>query len=601
MKKLLSYSICLIILISAFIPKAVISAENYSGNVYYFDSVNGDDENDGLSINSPKKTPRKIMTRLSSGDAVLLKRGCIFPTSTISVKKSGTEDEPITLSCYGDETEDLPIIMGKDTTDDVIRIDNQSYITIDSLHIISSYSEIETPASCIKIQAKDGKTILNNTVKNCILEGDNDDWNNHYQSGLDGISVDPISYYGYFNGITIENNEIYNVKSVGIDINGCYGGSNSLGVVNEPSAKNVVIRNNFLYNIGKDGIRVTNCNSPLVEYNTCGKSHSFAKTTWHVAIWPFACYNSLFQYNEAYDTKTTYDGQGFDCDYQSYGTLFQYNYSHDNEGGFMLICTEPTFLNNTAFNVGATVRYNISQNDMNTLINLTGHITDTKIYNNTIYTNKYVRLVLNVYSRDRMTYPINTKIYNNIFYTKYGDFNWEINTGTEYYTTGTEFKNNLVYGDNYLNYPQNDSASEKGDGITAENNIYNKDPLFLKPGGAMKGLESCYAYKLQASSPALKSGMIIEDNNKFDFFGNEVNNTDKPNIGAYNGKGIKLSIGDVNADENINLIDIICLKSYLLNYYGDNDINFKNTDLNNDGKIDLKDYVLLRKLISKNS
>lgn len=234
MKKLLSYSICLIILISAFIPKAVISAENYSGNVYYFDSVNGDDENDGLSINSPKKTPRKIMTRLSPGDAVLLKRGCIFSTSTISVKKSGTEDEPITLSCYGDETEDLPIIMGKDTTDDVIRIDNQSYITIDSLHIISSYSEIETPASCIKIQAKDGKTILNNTVKNCILEGDNDDWNNHYQSGLDGISVDPISYYGYFNGITIENNEIYNVKSVGIDINGCYGGSNSLGVVNEP-------------------------------------------------------------------------------------------------------------------------------------------------------------------------------------------------------------------------------------------------------------------------------------------------------------------------------------------------------------------------------
>lgn len=595
MKKLFTLCFCFLIMISL-IPKAVVFAE---GTSYYFDSVNGDDSNSGLSENSPKKSPKKIVSKLCPGDKVLLKRGCIFEKTYLSIKVSGEKNAPITFSCYGDKEDDLPIIKGKDTTENVIIINSADYIVIDSLHIISSFEEIGTSASCIKIQSENGKTIMNNTVKNCVLEGDDDNWNDFNQNGLNGISVEPVNYYGFFDGITIENNEIYNVKGVGININGCHGGCNSNGVVNENSAKNVVIKENFLYNIGKDGIKVTNCNAPLIEYNTCGKSHSFAKTTWHVAMWPFTCYKAVFQYNESYDTKTTYDGQGFDCDYQCYETLFQYNYSHDNEGGFMLICTEPSFLNGTAFNIRPTVRYNISQDDMNTLISLTGHINDTRIYNNTIYSSKYVKLVLNVFSRDEKTYPVNTKIYNNIFYTKCGNFNWETFTGTDYFTTGTEFKNNLVYGYNWLNYPQNDTPSDNGDGIIAQNNIYNENPLLLKAGGAEKGFESCYAYKLQAGSPALKSGMVINDNNKSDFFGNEVNNTDKPNIGAYNGEAIKVSVGDVDADEEVTMTDILCLKSYLLKYYDDGGISFKNTDLNEDNKVDLKDYILLRKLIAE--
>ena len=209
-----------------------------------------------------------------------------------------------------------------------------------------------------------------------------------------GLSVNAKDYWGFFDGVTIENNEIYNCKSLGISVNGCHGGCDKNGNVSSKSGKNIVIRNNFLYNIGKDGILVNNCNSPLIEYNTCGKSHSYAKTSWHVAMWPFSCYNALFQYNESYDTQTTYDGQGFDSDYLSYNSTFQYNYSHNNVGGFILICTEPQadwLSDPTAYNVGTVVRYNISQNDYYRIFTLVHHITDTKIYNNTIYADKNVQ------------------------------------------------------------------------------------------------------------------------------------------------------------------------------------------------------------------
>src|SRR5215472_16367327 len=51
-------------------------------------------------------------------------------------------------------------------------------------------------------------------------------------------------------------------------------------------------------------------------------------------------YIAVFQYNEAYLTRGTRDGEGFDSDYNSRNAIFQHNYSHDNEGGFMLICND---------------------------------------------------------------------------------------------------------------------------------------------------------------------------------------------------------------------------------------------------------------------
>src|SRR5690606_33652166 len=90
--------------------------------------------------------------------------------------------------------------------------------------------------------------------------------------------------------------------------------------------------------------------------------------------------DTIIQFNEAFNGHSTQDGQGFDIDYAQTGTIVQYNYSHNNDGGFILIC-QPS----GAVNERGIVRYNISQNDGARVFHLSGPTTNTRVYNNTIY------------------------------------------------------------------------------------------------------------------------------------------------------------------------------------------------------------------------
>ena len=594
MKKLIGIFLVIMLCLSVFCPVANAEEKTqYGGTIYYIDPTNGNNLNDGKSPKSAWKSFFTIkVNKLNPGDAVLFKRGETFLTTGITINVSGTKDKPITFSCYGDESLPLPLIIARDidAMNGVVFISNQSYIHVDSLHIKSLYSGTDSMAG-IRLQSAGGNTIYGNKITNCVIDGENRDWESSRANKFTGIAVAAKDYWGFFDGVTIENNQIYNCKAIGISVNGCHGGCDKDGNVSETSGKNIVVRNNFLYNIGKDGILMNNCNAPLVEYNTCGKSHSYAKTSWHVAMWPFACYKALFQYNEAYDTKTTYDGQGFDCDYLCYYTTFQYNYSHDNEGGFMLICTEPqaTWLSDpTAYNIGAVVRYNISQNDKHHIFGFTCHITDTKIYNNTIYADKGVDSIVSVYSRNNVNMPINTQFYNNIFYTNSGNFKW-------LKSTGTQFKNNIVYGKNAFRYPKNDTDETTSDGIESSGNIY-ADPLLVNPGYAGMGRESCFVYKLRECSPALKAGLIIDDeSNTLDFFGNAVSKDVNPNIGAYNGDAINFEAGDTDFDGEVKVNDMLILRKYLSKDIDENFVNKEYADFNGDGNADLIDYLLLRR------
>ena len=594
MKKLIGIFLVIMLCLSVFCPVANAEEKTqYGGTIYYIDPTNGNNLNDGKSPESAWKSFFTIkVNKLNPGDAVLFKRGETFLTTGITINVSGTKDKPITFSCYGDESLPLPLIIARDidAMNGVVFISNQSYIHVDSLHIKSLYSGTDSMAG-IRLQSAGGNTIYGNKITNCVIDGENRDWESSRANKFTGIAVAAKDYWGFFDGVTIENNQIYNCKAIGISVNGCHGGCDKDGNVSETSGKNIVVRNNFLYNIGKDGILMNNCNAPLVEYNTCGKSHSYAKTSWHVAMWPFACYKALFQYNEAYDTKTTYDGQGFDCDYLCYYTTFQYNYSHDNEGGFMLICTEPqaTWLSDpTAYNIGAVVRYNISQNDKHHIFGFTCHITDTKIYNNTIYADKGVDSIVSVYSRNNVNMPINTQFYNNIFYTNSGNFKW-------LKSTGTQFKNNIVYGKNAFRYPKNDTDETTSDGIESSGNIY-ADPLLVNPGYAGMGRESCFVYKLRECSPALKAGLIIDDeSNTLDFFGNAVSKDVNPNIGAYNGDAINFEAGDTDFDGEVKVNDMLILRKYLSKDIDENFVNKEYADFNGDGNADLIDYLLLRR------
>ena len=69
---------------------------------YYFDYVNGSDENDGTKA-KPWKTLSKLKgLSLNPGDKVLFARGASFHGG-VTIASSGTEEAPIILTSYGDE------------------------------------------------------------------------------------------------------------------------------------------------------------------------------------------------------------------------------------------------------------------------------------------------------------------------------------------------------------------------------------------------------------------------------------------------------------------------------------------------------------------
>ncbi len=558
MKRALSIILSLLMVFGVFpVFTVLVSAEtsniNNTGQTFYIDADNGSDKNDGLSPEKPWKTLDKVnKTTFEPGSAILLKRGCVWKDTFLWPKGTGDKENVNYISCYGDENLDLPYVASlyDDQLDGLPNYDtclflgsNQNYWDISNLSLYNGTNGTGTQY-VVKFYSDAGSNrMIGNYLHDCVINGSNpSNWSINSRSGLSGINVE-----GWIDGVTIENNQVSNVKTNGIGINGWRAGCNYKGEVNNDSAKGVVIRGNSLYNIGKDGILPNNCNQPLVEYNVCGKAHSYATNTAHVAMWPFACYGALFQYNEAYDTKTIYDGQGFDCDYQCYYTTFQYNYSHDNVGGFMLICTEAkNWDGGYSYNKGSTVRYNISQGDKHYIFNFTDAIEDTRIYNNTIYasrntgnnaTHLFFSYDKGVNSLSGRSLPHNTLIANNIFWL---DKMGGVGLGNN---TETVLKNNLFAGKNFKNCPANGTVTinDKGEYLYKEvsGNIRGADPLFIDGGRATMGRESCDVYKLYEGSPAIGTGYYIEDGFHkcpTDFFGNPIDKNNV-NMGAYQGKG----------------------------------------------------------------
>ena len=502
-----------VLMVLSLVLTVPFSASADIGTTYYLDSTSGKDTNSGTSPDSAWQTLNKVNSvTFGPGDTILLRRGCIW-VGTLYPKGSGSADGRITIDAYG--IGNLPLINGNevyytasDPIDAAVYLNNQSYITIRNLEVIND-SRVLADRAGIHINATSAActdiTIENNKIHNVAGNGDD---SNHGEIGA--LAIRPRGYKQMMN-VLVQNNEIYATGSTGILASA--GG-------NGTTPTNMIVRNNYLHDIGGDGILVINCESPLVEYNIVAGSHT-RSSQYCAGIWPFNCDNAVIQYNEAYDTRTTIDGQGFDSDYQCRNSLFQYNYGHDNQGGFFLICCETSnWDGGPSWNDGTVIRYNIGQNNARSQFSLVTKITNTTIYNNTIYL-PYASTaeVVTEYSKNNKTYPDNTKFYNNIFYNiGYGGYNIPN-------CTNTEWDYNLFFGNHPYNEPEDPHK-------------LTSDPQFIRGGSAGSGRDTCDGYQLNSLFPAIGSGKLIENNGGLDFFGNVVSAVSLPNRGAYNGAGI---------------------------------------------------------------
>lgn len=492
---------------------------NGLGNTYYVDSVAGNDTNAGTSESIAWKTLDKVnATTFQPGDRILFKAGSIW-NGQLYPKGSGEAGKPIEIDQYG--TGPKPLVAGGGSIKQAVYLYNQQYWIIKNLEITNTTANPPegTIRQGVNIVAEDFGIVNQIHLINLDIHHVNGyvgDLASAESGGKDnaGIycqikgSITPTK----FDDLRIEGCHVYDIDIIGIATTSSWSVMDR-GATWYPST-NVVIRNNIIERAAKNGVIIRACDSAVFEYNILKENSCKGSGN---AMYPFNSDNTIVRFNESYLTRFQpgdVDSSGFDCDYMCNGTKMQYNYSHDNDGGFMVVCCSAGEGN---YNRGNIIRYNISQNDKGEVIRLTGLVTDTQIYNNTIYVGAgNSSMIVRYYTAGAASNaPTNTNFFNNLF----------VNHGTGGYgglASGfnTVFDYNVFYG----NHP----SSEPTDA-----HKLTTDPLLVNPGWAGIGIGNIGdMYKLRAGSPCIDSGVDVANNGGRDFFGNPLYNG-LPDRGAH--------------------------------------------------------------------
>ena len=573
-KKILSMALSCSMIFSMFTSplsvKADILKNEVKGTTYYVSTLDGNDNNDGLSEKKAFYSLSKINEiELKPGDRVLLEAGSVFTNGFLHIKGSGSEEAPIEIDKYGEGNnpridtngqgiwyQDYGKQLGnashkyKGYVSSSILLYDVEYISIKNLEITNESLEIDANYNYINTMNRTGVAAIaknKGTIDHIYLDGLNihdvigNVYDKHMNNGgiyftvfkPDNEEETGISRY---NDVKIENCIIDNVNRWGIAVGyTTYWDKFTAAEISDETIKKygstgVEIRNNYVKDAGGDAITTMYCDRPIIEYNVSDGAARQINTTDYsetgfgrvaAAIWPWKCKDAIFQYNEAFDTCLNQDGQAWDADYGD-GTIYQYNYSHNNGGGSVMICGAQAI--NTIF------RYNISENDLSGVLNIPGN-PNADIYNNTFYMKEGVSFI-----RSGMTGGV-AVVENNIIYNSGAEIQEDWTRGNSKVT----YSNNLYY--NYKNVP------------TSDNTAITQNPKFIDGGNGPNAytgntpsseerithdLSSFDGYKLKDDSPAINAGKFIEDNGGLDFFGNKVSGT--PDIGAYESKVASLEV-----------------------------------------------------------
>ncbi|WP_045516885.1 FIMAH domain-containing protein [Neobacillus niacini] len=504
---------------------------------YYIDSVNGDDDNNGESSQSAWKSLDKVNgTKFLPGDKILFKAGGKW-SGQLHPKGSGAEDRPITIGMYGNG--EKPLIQGEGTVESTVYLYNQQYWEIGYLEVTNHSSvPAKTPRRGVHVAAENFEaggandlskvSTLHHIYIHDLYVHDVNGEDKKDAAGSAGIQVSVTIPEGSvqrrttFDDILIENNVVERVSRSGIITWNDWKYREQLGYGNNESKPwtpltNVVIRGNKLTDIGGDGIVPHMTDGALVEKNVVD---GFNKTSagYNVGMWTWDGDNTLYQYNEVSGGYSTRDGNAFDFDHGSRGIIYQYNYSHDNDGGTLLVCADGSAKTGGVYD--GVFRYNISQNDKYQTFTICGgsNVHNVQIYNNVFYVAQGMKTNMLV-SQGGAT---EVALRNNIFY----------NLGSGRYTKKSSwtYDHNLFFGNNVPTTS-----------VIPDQNMMTSDPLFVNPGSGDNGIGTLDGYKLQADSPAIGSGTLINNSGSQDFWGTPLSPISQ-NRGSYGGQAVSITV-----------------------------------------------------------
>ena len=489
-------------------------------DTYYLDAEGGDNSNDGKSPERAWKSLSKVADiKLLPGDQVLLKRGCLFNEILLINESQGSKKQQITVSTYG--SGDKPKIVAPGNSKHAVQIRNCEYITIEDLDIKNHGTDPELYNRIgLNIHLDDYGVAHNTVIKGIDVHDVNGRlWKGEGEGVAIRFTINNETIINRFNGILIEGCTIRRCVRNGITFGGNYVRDYWF------PHENVVIRENLIEDVPGDGIIVGSCDGALVEYNVMrdcpdpwGGQHNAA-----ACMWPWSSDNTIIQFNEVSGQKATWDGQGFDADYNCIGTTIRYNYSHDNYGGFLLICDDGSARKiYSAGNKDTKIYGNVSYNDgirpykrpkddkwYSPGIHISGPVEDCEVYNNIIYLCERAAdlpkqdkrfIHANGWAGD----PLGVDIRNNLFYSKVRESNFETNSISTVKFTGNW----------YLGISPSAMGSSRDTNIKTENKEF--EAIMSKDTDARKALENGFLRVVKTKTAT----MITVDKDKIDQFFN---------------------------------------------------------------------------------
>ena len=485
-----------------------VSAESFC-EVYYIDSVSGDDLNSGKTQSDAWKSTENLKTlELDKGDSVLFKRGGeYFCELTLSLE--GSEDAPITIGAYGDEDASLPHLY-TDNRAEVFRLFDCSYLTVENLEItahngggiwIDAYNKTSVG---ITLQGLDMHDMQNYKVYG------RDDFGNGAAASRACVMVKGLPAKSRYavNDLTITDCEMYDCGN-GTIIFGSWNDEQNpwceFEEIDPIYNEGVLIENVYYHDMDAEAAVIGICDGALVTHcrsiNCCqgeGTDENGKVLYYTAAMWFWGSENSTIEYTEIAGQKNVGDGMTVDFDSYSNNCTYQYIYSHDN---VRFVCNNPFYDGHK----NNTVRYCLSVNDnkgRNAIACRSEGEWGLKFYNNTIVNSDDFQL-RNLY---------NSVFANNIITFKEGAY--FIYDGDAVISKGNKFYNNCYFG---CNKPLTDLFA------------YN-----INPGFSGTDETDINSFTLSAASPLIGKGKVIEGAPDIDFFGNKITSN---NVGCYGGNG----------------------------------------------------------------
>ncbi len=474
---------------------------------YYVDALNGDDNNSGTDIDSPVKTIAGLTNlNFRPGVNILFKNGGIYECAATIQDLSGTPDNPIVISSYGDGEK---AVLRTDSATEVLRLFDCSYITISDL----------------AISAPNGGGIwidtLNETSEGIVLDNlyfynmpngkvtARDDFSNGAAGARAAVMVKGLPARSRYavNDLTISNCEIYDCAN-GILLWGSWNDQQAPWCeedeVDPVYNTGILVENCYFHEMDAEAVVVGICDGALVTncraINCCqgeGVDENGEILYFTAAMWFWGSVNSTIEHCEIAGQKNVGDGMSIDFDSYSHNCTYQYIYSHDN---MRFMCNNPNYSGHH----NNTVRYCLSVNDnggrSSFAVGSCGEH-NLNFYNNTLVNCGEIHFK-NLY---------NSYIANNIFVL---DGKSTIAYDLDSISRGNTFENNCYYN---VMTPLIDISA-----------------LNINPGFAGTDYNDKNSLMLASDSPLIGAGSKIENDLVLDMFGNEITSD---NIGCYGGIG----------------------------------------------------------------